>query len=494
MKTLIIFVVVEDTFSNMNSIKGGAISLLGVSIQQLISLGGMIYLARILTPQDFGIYAICFAVFLFFQSFLDFGLTPLYLKYPEVNVTINSSFLSINLFFGVVVAVILLALSPLVVGYYKIDLLYTIFFIQAGVALTMSLSNQPFSQLIRQKRFIHTESITISSNLFALIVAILLALKGFGPIALAAKHLTYGLTRFIGSIVLSKAKYTWISLTKILEIKSYIVQAYHLTVSRLITGISGNIDKLIIAKIFGETILGHYERALFVVEKPNTFRNALTTPAMSYIAQMEKQNLSEAYSILSHLILFFIGLPCLFFFSYGSDLTLLILGPQWGFASEYVSYLAFLGFALILKGLVNIIHINELETKRLLNIYWLYILWIYPPLLYSIFALDGKMTTFVIIYSFGSLLYWLVLWVYTMIKFTTQSTWLNPVTYILVLVPLFLCLLSLIKEHFSSIDFNLYLEMVLSLITSLILTSIIMWCLFNHQIKNQYNFIRSRIG
>ena len=119
----------------MNPVKGGAISFIGVGLQQLINLGGAVILARILGPEDFGVYALCFAVFLFFQSFLDFGLTPIYLKYPKVDKLVNSSFRSINIFFGVLVALILLLFSPIMVHYYDIKLLYTLFPIMSVLSL-----------------------------------------------------------------------------------------------------------------------------------------------------------------------------------------------------------------------------------------------------------------------------------------------------------------------------------------------------------------------
>lgn len=479
----------------MNSIKGGLISLFGVSLQQIISLGGIFYLARILTPSDFGIYAICFAIFLFFQSFLDFGLTPIYLKYPVVNKEINSSFLSINLFFGGFVALALLCIAPFMVMIYGIDVLFKLFIIQAGVALTLSLSNQPFSQLIRNQKFYHTEIITVSSNIAALIVAIILAFKGFGPIALAAKHLTYGLVRLLSSLALSKAKYQFVNLSKILEIKSYIIQAYNLTMSRLITGISGNIEKLMVAKIFGEYAIGQYERALFVVEKPNTFRNALTTPAMSYIAKMDKEKLTEAYSLLSQIIFLVIGIPCLFFHFYGQELTLLILGDQWVDAGEYVTFLAFLGFALLLKGVVNIMHINELKTKELIKLYWLNIIVVYPPIIYILFISPGGMVQFTIIYSFLSFFFWLSAWVYTIRLFSTdQKQSFKSILYVVSLLIVYLLLGHIMCGLLSNWSMNIYVEMIMVLFSSVLCTLFLIYLLFPIQIKNQYNFIMSRIG
>ena len=476
----------------MNPIKGAAISFIGVGLQQLISLGGIILLARILSPEDFGIYALCFAIYLFFQSFLDFGLTPIYLKYPQVDKAINSSFLSINFFFGILVAISLLAIGPVMVYYYEIELLYTLFGIQAISAICMSSSNQPFSQLLRNKKFYQTELISVGANAIALITAILLAISGWGAISLAIKHLSYCAIRLSGALFLSRAKYQLVSKSHLLKIKPYIKQAYHLTISRLITGITGNIEKLFVGKIFGEITLGHYERGLFVVDKPNTFRNAITTPAMTYIASMTQVGLNQAYQLLSLLILNVIGVPCLFFFLFGEELTLLILGSQWMEAGTYVVWLSFLGLSLIFKGLTNIMYINALQAKTLSRLYWLATVVIFVPVILGFLIYDISMMQFVIIYSIISLMYWFMTWSYTLFNHIENSRIaFRVIAYVSSLCVLFI-ILSQLLQHWLSTEsyFTIAFNLLFSWFGALLVTGII----FKPEIRLQFKFVQDRIS
>ncbi len=474
----------------MNPVKGGAISFIGVGLQQLINLGGAIILARILGPEDFGVYALCFAVFLFFQSFLDFGLTPIYLKYPTVDRVVNSSFLSINIFFGVLVALILLLLSPIMVHYYNIKLLYKLFPIMAISAICMSVSNQPFSQLLRNKKFYSTESISIGSAAVSLFISICMAISGWGAIALAIKHLSYSFTRLLGALALSKAKYQIVSLKNILAIKPYILQAYHLVISRLITGVSGNIEKLFVGKIFGEFTLGHYERGLFVVDKPNTFRNALTTPAMTYLSTMKGERLQQAYKILSLFILNFIGIPCLCFHLFGKEITTLILGNQWISAGSYVIWLAFLGLSLIFKGLTNIMYINDLKTKELTKLYWIGALIVFAPILIGLLILKIDILTFVMVYSLLSLAYWFICWSKTLYKYVEPEGALRVISYVILLLILFVSTGYLFQYLFSTDSIlDMLLVLFLSWLGAIILTGII----FNPEMRMQKKFIVDRL-
>ena len=474
----------------MNPVKGGAISFIGVGLQQLINLGGAIILARILGPEDFGVYALCFAVFLFFQSFLDFGLTPIYLKYPSVNKLVNSSFLSINIFFGVLVAMILLLLSPLMVHYYDLTLLYTLFPIMAFSAICMSVSNQPFSQLLRNKKFYSTESISIGSAAVSLIISISLALSGWGAVALAIKHLSYSFTRLLSALLLSRAKYQFVSIKNILAIKPYIIQAYHLVISRLITGISGNIEKLFVGKIFGEFTLGHYERGLFVVDKPNTFRNALTTPAMTYLSTMKGERLRQAYRILSLFILNFIGIPCLCFHLFGQEITTLILGDQWIYAGSYVVWLAFLGLSLIFKGLTNIMYINDLKTKELTKLYWIGALIVFAPIIIGFLIFKVDMLVFVTVYSILSLVYWFICWCNTILRYVDRNSAIRVISFVITLLTLFVLMGKLFQLFLS---FNSFVEILCSLILSWLVAMLLTGIIFNPEMQMQKKFIVDRL-
>jgi O-antigen/teichoic acid export membrane protein len=357
-------------------------------------------------------------------------------------------------------------------------------------AICMSSSNQPFSQLLRNKKFYSTESISIGSAAISLIISISLALSGWGAMALAIKHLSYSFTRLISALLLSRAKYQLVSLKNILAIKPYIIQAYHLVISRLITGISGNIEKLFVGKIFGEFTLGHYERGLFVVDKPNTFRNALTTPAMSYLSTMKGEPLQQAYKILSLFILNFIGIPCLCFHLFGQDITTLILGDQWISAGSYVVWLAFLGLSLIFKGLTNIMYINDLKTKQLTRLYWIGALTIFTPVIIGLLFIKINMLVFVTLYSILSLAYWFICWCRTILKYVdNQSAW-RVIAYVSTLLTTFV-IVGELSQRFITFDsfFEILLLLILSWVVAMILTGII----FNSEMQLQKKFIVDRL-
>jgi O-antigen/teichoic acid export membrane protein len=479
----------------MNSIKGGLISLSGSFFQQGISLAGTLILARILSPEDYGIYGLCFTMFVFFQAFLDFGITPIYIKLDYVDDQINSAFFFVNIFFGAMVSFILLIIAPFFADYFKIPLLKPLLYTQAIIPFLQSISNQPFGQLLRTQKFVSAEITSVGSNLIAMGVGIICAIAGLGPWSLVYKHMAFNISRISGGVWFSKAKYSRVNLQQILEIKKYIVQASHLTASRFATGISGNLEKLMVGKIFGEASLGHYNQGLFVVEKPYAFSNALTTPAMSYIARMNPDKYSESYTLLSQLILAFIGLPCLIFFLYGDSITVFILGEKWIEAGSYVVFLSFLGLSLIVKSLCNIILVNETDTKKL----FIYNLWCiiltYPPSLYILLHYDNLLW-FVTIFSLLTLLFWfiiLALCFFTYIPIKSHAT--QSLSYIVMMLSIFPISGILLKTYLFNAftNWNILMEGLCCVFSAFVITFSILWIAYRSILLEQYKFIIDRL-
>lgn len=477
----------------MNALKSGMISLSGSFIQQAISLIGTIIIARILSPEDYGIYGLCFATFVFFQAFLDFGITPIYIKLERVDKTINSSFFTLNILFGSLVSLILILIAPYFAAYYDLPLLKPLLYTQSLIPFLQSMSNQPFGQLLRHQKFFHAEITSVGANFIAMGVGICCALFGLGPWALLYKHMAYNIARISGGLWFSKAKYHFVGYKDLLDIKKFVLQAGHLTAARFATGISGNLEKLLIGKVFGEASLGHFNQSLFICEKPSIFANALTTPAMSYLSRMAKDRYAQSYITLTHVLITLIGLPCLFLFSYGDHITTFILGTKWDEAASYVTYVSFLGLSLILKGLCNIILVNELKTARLfyLNIWSIGI--VYPVSLWVLFSYTSLLS-FLFVFSLFSLFFWLIVLFDTLYKAHHKENFdLLDFVFIVFLLSVFLLIGSGVKLFFTPISFSIILKIAVSFCFTAIVTLLLSYLFFPKQVQAQIQFVKDRL-
>lgn len=477
----------------MNALKSGLVSAGGNILLQLVSLIGTIVLARLLTPEEFGIYGYCFAVFLFFQAFLDFGITPIYIKLDHVDERINSSFLAVNAFCGVAVALVLILLAPIVARYFELPILRWMLYLQATIPILQSLSNQPFGQLQRKKKFVQAEITTVGANISAMSVGIITAWLGHGPWALLYKQLGFAVVRLLGALGFSRAKYHLISWQDIKNIRTHIMHAGNLTASRLATGISGNLEKLLVGKVFGEQTLGHYNQALFVTDKPNILAHALITPALAYMARMDSSRYGESYALLTKGLLTLVGIPCLFFFLYGDVLTTTFLGDQWTEAGQYVIFLCFLGVSLIMKGISNVILVNEHSTKDLLmyNVWSLVIIY---PLALAILFYYHDMYRFVQLFSLISLAFWFGILARCLVRFGRDRHLVrDTLVYIISLGVIFLGIGVALKSWLSTYDWSIWLEIISVFVLAGLLTFVIMRLLFPRQVGVMLRFISERL-
>lgn len=106
---------------------------------------------------------------------------------------------------------------------------------------------------------------------------------------------------------------------------------------------------------------------------------------------------------------------------YGQELIVFVLGEQWAEAGEYATILSFLGFALVLRGLINIIHINERRAQSLAFLYLCALLIIYPISIGLQWIYNLSLYEFVMVYAGANFTYWLAVLTVTIRKLSIVS-------------------------------------------------------------------------
>ena len=392
----------------MRAIESAGYSFLGAIFNLVVSVIGMGVLGRLLSPEAFGEFALCYSLYLIFAPLLDFGLTAAYIKRSEVNEEVNSSFFMFNLSCGIMIAILISICAPFLSTFYDNQNLTALCVIIALTAVVMSAGNQPMSQLMRSKRFDIWALISSGSTLLGLLVGISLAWMGWGVWALVTKLLSMAVFRLCSVFLFLKPTYRLVGLTTIKRYIDSLRFGAYIAGSRLVQGYANNLDRFIVGKIFGESLLGQYDKGIQIAEKPNVVRNAMTAPAMAHIARLPQNNTARPYVLIVLISSIIAGFPVLFLFLYGDVLTILILGSQWTEAASFALFLAFYGYALILKGLTNVIHINEEKARRLLKVYIVSIVIIYPIAVITYFVQGQSLYHFVAIFSMTSILFWII--------------------------------------------------------------------------------------
>src|SRR5438876_4257307 len=135
-------------------IRGGFAKICSQGASFLVRMGSLMILARLLDPRDFGLVGMVTAVIGVFSVFRDFGLSAAAVQRLTVTEEQASTLFWVNLLVGGILALLALALAPVVVAFYHEQRLFGVTAVLATAFLFNAAGVQHSSMLERQMRFI----------------------------------------------------------------------------------------------------------------------------------------------------------------------------------------------------------------------------------------------------------------------------------------------------------------------------------------------------
>jgi PST family polysaccharide transporter len=165
----------------IKSLKWSALSQLAqVSIPSLV----MLILARLLTPEDFGVVGVAMIAIGFAQIFQDFGLGKTLIQREErIEESANIVFWS-NLAFGLVIYLVLFLVAPQISVFFHDSRVSNVLRILCIQIILTSLTTVHFSLLQREFEFKRIFAVRLFPSITPVIVSLPLALMGQGVWAL----------------------------------------------------------------------------------------------------------------------------------------------------------------------------------------------------------------------------------------------------------------------------------------------------------------------
>lgn len=133
--------------------KGAAFLLAGRAVVRLFSLANVVILARLLTPDDYGVAALAMTVIAFLQLFSDIRVNQAIVALKHVDQHLLSTGFTMNLARGVVIALVMLLGAELLAGFTREPRLAEVMRALAIVPLLDGLRNPAFMLYRRQIQF-----------------------------------------------------------------------------------------------------------------------------------------------------------------------------------------------------------------------------------------------------------------------------------------------------------------------------------------------------
>lgn len=263
-------------------------------------------LARLLDVADFGLVAVALLAINSIDLFREFGIaSALIYRQDKEDEEISADVAYISLLVGgVFVYAAIYVTAPWVELFFKDAAGVTPVLRTLGlIVLINSFSQIPYTLLAKRLQFRAKAIPEIIGGLLNSIVAILLALLGFGVWALVAGYLTDAIVRTLLVWFVSPWRPRWRFDRAIWrEMAAY---GRHIVGSRLLIFGITNIDDLLVGRMLGTTPLGFYSLAYRLSNVPAThvtsLINSVMFPAFSLI-QKEKERVRRIYFDTMHAV------------------------------------------------------------------------------------------------------------------------------------------------------------------------------------------------
>lgn len=180
------------------AIRGGGVVIGAQICKFLIKFLTTVVLARLITPEDFGLIAMVAAITNFISMFNDMGLSMATVQQEEITQEQVSTLFWINLAVGAVLTALTIAIAPFVSRFYDSPRLRWITIVLASGFLIRGVSVQHQALLVRQMRYSVLAVVEVLSILVGIALGILAAFRGMSYWSLIIMQLSTAFALSLG--------------------------------------------------------------------------------------------------------------------------------------------------------------------------------------------------------------------------------------------------------------------------------------------------------
>lgn len=296
---------------------------------QVLNFGISILIARVLSPEEFGVVAIALVFVALAQTLSDLGLSSSLIQKTDVSDDETFSCLCINLLIGLIMALMLFLFSRGLAKFYDTPELSLILISLCPLFFINSFASVPRAILSRKMKHGQLALCNLLATLMGSLVALILVYLDFGLWALVIQHLTTGFLNSLLLVVKSRLKFAKFKLDLLLPLLPFSLNVF---ITRVLQEAANQADKVIIGKFMGPSQLGFYTKADQLARFP--LRNItgvvsnVMFPALSKIKE-DKEKVKLVYLRAIGLISTFV-FPILAGLAYlANDIIFFLLGEKW---------------------------------------------------------------------------------------------------------------------------------------------------------------------
>jgi PST family polysaccharide transporter len=350
------------------SLRGGAILIVARGVNAVVQIGSVLFLARLLTPEDYGLVAMVAALTAFGPALVDLGTRDAVAQRPTLTEGEASTLFWITAGVGCACALAISAAAPLIARFYNEPRLVPIAIASSLTFVLLGLTAQHQGLLRRGLMFRELAIIDIAANVLSACGAVTLAYCGFGYWALVTRSLTLCLLTLLATWLFCR----WLpgapSMTS--GVRDMIKLGLNQSGFVATDFIARSSDRVTVGRGLGARVLGLYQNAIFIYDQViDILVHPLHQVAVSSLSKLQhdRVELRRAWAkALSSLA--FVAMPAFGILAVSSsDLIVFVLGDKWVQSGALLSVLALRGMAQSVERTLGWLHVAAARTDRWLR-------------------------------------------------------------------------------------------------------------------------------
>ena len=333
--------------------------------QQGIQFVIMIILARLLSPQEFGLIGMLTIFIALAQSFINSGFGQALIQKQDATYTDECSIFYFNILVGFLAAGTLCLVAPWIAAFYDQPLLTSL---TRALSLNLVLNAFGLIQTTLLNKHIDFKTlfkVGLGATLVSGVIGVAMAYNGYGVWSLVAQSLSRTFLNTVLLWLLTSWRPAWVM--SLASLKQMFGFGSRLLFSGILDTIFVNIYLVVIGKLFSPTALGYYSQAKNLQNLPAANICAIvgrvTFPVFSNLQDDKarlKQSLRKALTTLMLVVCpMMVGLGFL-----AKPFILVLFGEKWLPIVPYLKLLCIIGIFLPLH-VINLNILNSLGRSDL---------------------------------------------------------------------------------------------------------------------------------
>ena len=303
---------------------------LSSSAMQLLNLVIGIFLARLLSPEEYGIVAMLAIFTLIAGNLQDSGFSVALINIKDIKHNDYNAVFWFNTGVSLLLYVVLFLSAPLIAGFYHQPCLVPLSrFLFLGFIFA-SIGIVPNAVLTRELRVKEKAIVSLLALLLSGTVGVVMAFKGFSYWSLATQQLLYNVIICIGRYYFAR----WVPSFKVdfTPVKQMFAFSYKVLITAVLTTINNNMLTVVLGRLFPAASVGNYNQA----NKWNTMANQLVSNTIAQVAQPVLMRVNDDQErqrrVFGKMMRFtaFLAFPAMFGLSLVAPQVILIaIGEKW---------------------------------------------------------------------------------------------------------------------------------------------------------------------